>query len=310
MKQNYANSIVLPNSTVLPDLDSLRCFVAAAEHLNFRRAAEVVFLSPAAFGERVRQLEDQLSMPLFVRTTRKVSLTRAGQRLLPQARIVLEEARRCHGIVGAAHAPFRVKLGTRYELGMSWLIPSLARLEKERPERHIDLAFGDSSELLAKITAERVDALVSSVRLNTAGFDYERLHEEQYVFVGSPKLIKSRPMSKPEHAKHHVLIDTLEDLPLFRYLLDAAGAESVWSFQRFQFLGTIGAIRRRLLEGAGVAVLPRYFVKADLRAKRLVVLMRKLELQSDHFRLIWRRGHALQDELRSLAGSLRKIPLR
>lgn len=116
----------------LPDLDSLRCFVAAAEHLNFRAAARVVALTPAALGRRIRQLEERLGAPLFARTTRSVQLTEAGLSLLPAC---LAEAAACvraaRGEEGAP--PASVTFATRFELGMSWIVPALPRLAEAVP---------------------------------------------------------------------------------------------------------------------------------------------------------------------------------
>ena len=129
---------------MLPDLESLRCFDAVARHLNFRAAAAEVALSPAAFSDRMRRLEEQLGVPLLSRTTRRVSLTEAGQKLLPQARRCLAEARQCVDVMrGTAVAPpFELRIGTRFELGLSWLVPALPALEKEQPSRSLQLTFG------------------------------------------------------------------------------------------------------------------------------------------------------------------------
>src|SRR5262245_60871480 len=104
---------------MLPDLESLRCFDAAATHLSFRIAAQTVALSPAAFGDRIKRLEQQLDAPLFARTTRRVALTAAGLRLVPQARRLLDEAARCLRVVHQRDVaqPFTLSLGTRFELG-------------------------------------------------------------------------------------------------------------------------------------------------------------------------------------------------
>ena len=69
----------------LPAVDSLRCFCAAAKFLDFRAASRSVALTPAAFGQRIKRLEDQLGAQLFVRTTRSLRLPTAGLALLPAA---------------------------------------------------------------------------------------------------------------------------------------------------------------------------------------------------------------------------------
>ena len=58
----------------------LRALDAAARHLNFTRAADELGLTPAAISHQIKEIEDQLGMALFVRTSRTVQLTEAGKR--------------------------------------------------------------------------------------------------------------------------------------------------------------------------------------------------------------------------------------
>jgi LysR family transcriptional regulator, glycine cleavage system transcriptional activator len=293
------------------DLESLRCFVHAAHQLSFRVAAKASALSPAAFGDRIRRLEEQLGAALFERTTRKVTLTAAGERLLPQARRCLDEAERCRSAVSSdARAPYELTLGTRFELGLSWMVPALSELETRRPERRLHLYFGDTPDLLPRVLRGELSAMITSARLTTPGLSFARLHEEQYVLVAQSALLKQRPLSAPADAQRHTLLDLHPDLPLFRYFLDARPAREIWQFQAVQQLGVIAAVRARVLDGAGIAVLPLYFVRQDLQRKRLVRLMPKTRLPSDWFRLVWRTGHAREAELRQIASELCELPLR
>jgi LysR family transcriptional regulator, glycine cleavage system transcriptional activator len=293
----------------LPDLDSLRCFEAAAVALNFRRAAKAVALSPAAFGERIRRLEQLIGEALFHRTTRSVTLTVAGERLLPRVSQVLEDARRCLSSQQDATAPYELTIGTRFELGLSWLTPALEPLAKAVPQRRIHLRFGDSEELLRRVLDGGIDCVISSVRLGNPGLHYELLHQEEYALVALPALLAEKPLRGSEDAETHTLLEVHPDLPLFRYFLDARPAGETWSFKAIENLGAIAAVRYRLLQGAGVAVLPRYFIEPDLTAKRLREPLPKAKLQHDHFRLIWRAGHRREAELRQLAAELRDRPL-
>src|SRR5688572_31564825 len=119
----------------LPPIDALRCFAEAARLLNFRAAARAVGLTPAALGQRIKQLEDQLGTRLFHRTTRSVVLTRAGLDLVPYVKRALEAAHECvragRGELGPA--PVELVLGTRHELGLSWIVPMLPRLRAAQP---------------------------------------------------------------------------------------------------------------------------------------------------------------------------------
>lgn len=289
---------------ILPDLDSLRCFVAAVHHQSFRAAAAAVALSPSAFSARIRQLEDTVGGPLFERTTRRVRLTPAGERLVPHARACIDDARRCieAARAGDAPLPWSLWLGTRFELGLSWLVPALDALHAAAPERTLHVYFGSDAELLRQVETGSVDAIISSVRL-AGELSYALLHEEQYAFVSA------RALPDREAIQREPLVDAGPGLPLFRYLLDARPPEEDWRFARTEFLGTIAAIRHRVLHGAGVAVLPRYFVTPDLAAGRLVELLPDVRPRSDHFRLVWKANHPREEALRTLAEALRAIPL-
>ena len=294
---------------MLPPLDSLRCFVAAARLLRFRAAAKSLALTPAAFGQRVRQLEDLLGAPLFERTTRKVSLTGAGLRLLPVAERALGAAADCaRAVQGEGGLPeAEITLGTRHELGVSWIVPQLDRIAKRHPTLHTHLYFGSGPDLVLRVRTMEIDCAVTSTRFTDPRLDEIRLHREDYVLVGARALLDKTPLRKPEHAAAHTLLDISAELPLFRYLRDA-GADL--RFARVLRLGTIAAIRARALEGAGVAVLPHYFVKADLHKKTLVRALPKIEAAHDYFRLIFRGDDPRRVVYEALAEALSEEPLR
>jgi DNA-binding transcriptional LysR family regulator len=83
------------------DYLGLEAFVAIAEHGSFQRAAKVLALSQTALSHRLRKLEADLGAPLLLRSSREVSLTRAGQDLLPDARRLLKELFDSYGAVRA-----------------------------------------------------------------------------------------------------------------------------------------------------------------------------------------------------------------
>ena len=290
------------------DLDSLRCFDAAATTLNFRAAAGRVHLSPAAFSDRMQRLEEQLGVELFVRTTHQVGLSEAGRRLLPIAREVLAGGARLEAASrrDAEAAPYELYIGTRYELGLSWLCPSLTPLQRRHPERTIHLYNGDSPDLLLRLERGDLDAIIASMRLTSPKLTYATLHPEEYVLVARRRCLRRR-----SDAGALTLVDVSRDLPLFRYFLDALPDADPWPFARVEYLGGIGNIKRRILDGHDrVAVLPRYFVQAELASRRLVRLMPRVDARSDSFRLVWRTGHPHASELLRLADELRALPLR
>lgn len=297
---------------MLPSIESLRCFVAAARLLNFRAAARSVALSPAALGQRIQQLEDELGAPLFRRTTRSVSLTEAGLALLPAAERCLDAARECgraaRGETGPP--PMEITLGTRQELGLSWIVPQLDRLSAVLPSLDVHLYFGSGPDLLLRVRTMEIDCAVTSSRFTDPKLEALRLHREDYVFVGTPALLREKPLTREAHAAEHTLLDASADLPLFRYFRDAAGGGDKLSFQRIVRLGSIEAIRRRALDGAGVAVLPRYLVEPDLAARALKQIFPAVELLHDWFRLVFRADDPRRPVYEKLAERMVEEPLR
>jgi len=296
---------------ILLDAESLRCFEAVASELNFRAAARHVALSPTAMSERIRRLEEQVGARLFQRSTRSVALTEAGRRLLPEARHILEaQARALAAVQGPGEAaPVELRIGTRYELGLSWLVPALPALEAARPGRLIHLQFGDGPELLTLLGEGRLDGVIASSRVTAGRYEARDLHPESYVLVGERRRLGASPFRGAADAPAHALIDLRPDLPLSRYFLDVAGGPGLWPFARIEHLGTIAAVRLRVLQGRGMAVLPSYFVAKDLRQGRLVRLLPKVRLPEDRFRLLWPKGHRKQSALEDLTETLAKRPL-
>lgn len=298
---------------MLPSVESLRCFLAAARLLNFRAAAKSVALTPAAFGQRIKGLEDQLGCALFQRSTRSVRLTQEGLRLRPVAERCVVAATECLDLAGGApHAggALDVVLGTRHELGLSWILPQLAPLAEAHPTWTVHLYFGSGRDLLLRVRGMEIDCAVTSSRHDDPRLESIVLHREDYAFVAAPSLLAERPLSRAEHAASHFLLDTDEALPLFRYFQDAAGAPARLSFRRVVRLGTIEAIRRRTLDGAGVSVLPTYLIGEDLKKKRLVPVFRRIKPLHDYFRLVFRADDPRRATYDELAAYLLRTPLR
>src|SRR6478735_4393152 len=72
-------------------LDGVEAFLSAAEHRNFRRAAAELGVTPSAISQAIRALETRVGATLFIRTTRSVGLTEAGERFLSRAKPAFEE---------------------------------------------------------------------------------------------------------------------------------------------------------------------------------------------------------------------------
>src|SRR3954469_13350669 len=118
------------------DLDTrlLRAFVAVAEELSFTRAAKRLFIAQQALSSQVQQLEARLGVKLFERTTRRVALTAAGERLLPAAREALAALDAGLGELEALRRSERATL--RVGLSGTAMVPLVGEIIGRFAERH------------------------------------------------------------------------------------------------------------------------------------------------------------------------------
>ncbi len=118
----------------LPSLTSLRTFEAAARNLSFAKAADELFVTPAAVGFQVKQLEQELGGALFTRKHRAIELTDKGQILRKSLGQVFETIQAAWD---EAHEPLHetvLKISGPAKAVHSWVMPSLASARAQRPD--------------------------------------------------------------------------------------------------------------------------------------------------------------------------------
>jgi DNA-binding transcriptional LysR family regulator len=202
-----------------------------------------------------------------------------------------------------------VVLGTRHELGISWILPQIDRLKEAHPSIELHLYFGSGPDLVNRVRSMQIDCAVTSTRLGDPKLEGLRLHREDYVFVGAASMLAKNPLAREEQAPRHTLLDAHGELPLFRYFRDAPGGGDRLRFGGVVLLGTIEAIRRRVLAGAGVAVLPEYIVRRDLATRAVKRVFPKVPLLTDYFRLIFRADDARRSVYEAMARHFAARPL-
>jgi LysR family transcriptional regulator, glycine cleavage system transcriptional activator len=205
--------------------------------------------------------------------------------------------------------PMELVMGTRQELGLSWLSPQLDRLKLAHPSIEFHLYFGSGPDLLLRVRTTEIDCAVTSSRFTDPKLDSARLHREEYVFVGSAALLRRLPLTRPEHAQAHTLLDASAELPLFRYWRDAQGGGDRLQFGRIVRLGSIEAIRQRVTAQAGVAVLPAYLVDRELKSRKFRALFPKVTPLGDYFRLVFRADDPRRPIYQRIAATLLETPL-
>lgn len=141
------------------DTNQIRCFIAAAETLHFGRAAQSLDMLPASLGRQIRLLENRLGTRLFMRTTRSVSLTEAGARILEDARALVAQAeafeRKVRNLRQTQAAALRIGA---IDSAAAGLMPQLLQLARaEEPDLEIQLIEQKTIHLLPKLLNGSLD---------------------------------------------------------------------------------------------------------------------------------------------------------
>jgi LysR family transcriptional regulator, glycine cleavage system transcriptional activator len=132
------------NARRLPPLTALRAFEAAARHLSFKHAAAELSLTPTAISHQVRLLEEYLGVRLFVRGTRRVDLTPAGQGLFPALRDGFDGIARAVQAVQPRTQAKTLVLSTTMAFASRWLLKRLERFAAAHPGIALHLHTSDA----------------------------------------------------------------------------------------------------------------------------------------------------------------------
>jgi LysR family hydrogen peroxide-inducible transcriptional activator len=228
-----------------PSLSQLRAFAAVAEHLHFRDAAAAIGMSQPALSGAVSALEETLGVTLLERTTRKVLLSPAGERLAVRAKAVLDEVGALLEEAEAVRAPFTgvLRLGVIPTVA-PYLLPAVLRLVHERyPHLDLEVHEEQTASLLDGLHSGRLDLLLLAVPLGVPGVVELPLFDEDFVLV--------TPLDHWLGGREGIPREALKELDLL--LLDEGHClrDQALDICREAGLGFKGAGRSPSVEGGG-----------------------------------------------------------
>ena len=258
--------------------------------------AQRLGLTQPAVTQRLRKIEGIFGTRLMQRAGRRVRLTDDGRALCERASGAIS----LMGEVAAGPTSYVVNVGTRPEVGMSWLFPSVTGLRAKLPNICYHMHFGSGEEILRLLGIGTLDAVVTSAPLTVRGFGAIELAEEKYVFVATPDLAKS--IRTVEDLREQVLIEHDRSFPFMRYV--EAQARATLRYKDVWFLGSSNSMTAALLGGFGVGIIPAYLVAKAIAEKKLKLILPEIKIDPDHFRIIYRTDRGLDDPIQKLAQAL------
>jgi LysR family transcriptional activator of glutamate synthase operon len=282
------------------ELRQLTYFEAVARHGGFTRAAEQLHVAQSAVSAQIKALEKEMGTPLFARTTRRVSLTEAGELFLHRVRRALDELDGARGDLAdlAAVLGGRVVIGATSVLGGFDLPGALARFHARFPGVALSLRSGLIATLLAGLDTGELDLVVGPVHPDLPSrFSAHWIVDEEVVLVLPPghRLAGADPVRFADlRTESFVCLGAESGL---RAIVDEAAAragfEAVVPFEAH----SPANIRELVGAGLGVALLAR----AAAYVPGPAVVVRRLEPAPAHppFGLIHHRSRRLSAAARA-----------
>lgn len=165
------------------DLNLARTFTTVLYSGSFVLAAERLCVSQTTVTARIKNLEEQLGVQLFVRSASGVSLTAAGERFVPHARQLLATWQDALQQVPGLQVQQPLRLAAETSLWQPWLGLWLAQLRQQLPQLQLTVELGSSQELLERLENGQLDALLSHQVRYRPDLQVQLLMEESLVLV-------------------------------------------------------------------------------------------------------------------------------
>jgi LysR family glycine cleavage system transcriptional activator len=268
----------------VPSIGELVCFVAAAKHGSFTRAADELNLTQGAVSRQIRLLENQLGIRLFERLRQRVVLTEAAKLYLGSVQKALDDlAAATRRVVNFSDARSAINLAILPTFATRWLIPRLPDFQAKNPTILVHLT---TRQRPVDFEIEPFDAAISFGSPNWPGTIAHHLMDVDIVPVCSPALRRAYPIEQPADLLDVPLIHPLSRPTRWAEWLTAAGVGMAGSlpgpvYEQFSMISQAAAT------GMGVALLPRLSIEDELKTGRLEIIFEdRAPLKTSYFLIV------------------------
>jgi DNA-binding transcriptional LysR family regulator len=259
----------------LPDFEALAIFAKVVELRSFANAASELALSKATVSKAVTRLEERLGARLFNRTSRRLALTDAGQRLSERAARLLADGEAAENEALAQSVAPRglVKLAVPMTFGVRNVAPLLPEFLQAYPDVSIDLHLGDAT---VDLIGEGFDAGLRIARLPDSSLIARRLCAMPRYTVAAPAYLKryGRPTHPMHLAQHKCFGYAYLSTPNLWHYTNAAGEQASVRPAGQLRVNNGEALMPALVAGLGIADLPDFIVGDAIASGEVEVILK------------------------------------
>jgi DNA-binding transcriptional LysR family regulator len=253
-------------------------FVAVVEQGGFSPAARVLGISKSAVSKRINLLEQNLGVKLLHRTTRKLSLTEAGEHFFEHATIANNAARDAQDAVAQLQGEpqGRLRINTPMSFGRLHISPMIPLFLKRYPKITIDMVMDDK---VVDLVGGGFDIAIRSGKLPDSNLIARKLAPLKSVLCAAPSYIKihGHPATLKDLKQHNCLLFSYSrDLKEWSFTRNGV-SESVEIRGNYQ-VNNSEALRDAILQGLGIGRLPTFVAGPDIKSGKLIPLFESYEM--------------------------------
>lgn len=256
------------------NLNRLAVFVTLVQAGSFTAAAEQLGTTKAMVSQHLAKLEEEVGMTLLLRSTRKMSLTDAGERFYEDCARVIADAEAAVTRLGECRdTPMgNLRIAAAGDHGPFIVAPALAEYVRRYPQVRPEMVVSDT---LVDLIAERFDVAIRIGWLRDSSLRSAKLADVAQCLVATPDYLRAHgtPSVPGDLAGHRWVALTVLPSPTRWTFTDAAGDKQAVQVQAAASANSTLAVHALVMAGVGVAVLPDYVVRDDRAAGRLVSLL-------------------------------------
>jgi len=258
-------------------LNSLRVFAAVARLGSYTAAAEELGISRAMASRHVNQLEDDLNVRLFNRTTRHISLTEVGRSYRDRVSLILSELEEAELAITELHSEPRglLKIMAPPSFGSFHLARAITSYKDLYPDVTIEMILTDRTPDLVE---EGIDLAIVLGELDDSSLVARNIGTSRRVVCGAPAYLQKAGVPQtPEGLEKHNCLTLTHRSPLsdWRFLID--GSEIRFYPDGNFKSNTADPLRIAAINGCGLVQLPSYMVGLDIQSKRLQPVLERFE---------------------------------
>lgn len=265
----------------------LKIFEAVAANSSFTRAAEVMFTVQSNVTARIKSLEEEFGMALFDRTSRKVTLTSAGETLMHYSKQIdqlLQEAKK--SMEKSDRLSGQLKIGC-IETTMAFKVPDLLlRFTEAYPDIDLEFKSAKRSDLISDVINYKLDSAFISAPINVPELDQLHIKDEQLVIFASAQA----PELKMLLASQPVKIVVFDQGCVFRARLESwLNSKGIIQYKS-TVLNSLDGIVNFVEAGLGISILPAEIITQYYKGRKLKSFPLNKELGTMSTVLIFRKN--------------------